>query len=484
MDNRMPIPWIAVEIMDALGLESAGYGSIAEGLRFDSVSTDSRTIRPGQLFVALAGECFDGHAYIPDMIKKGVLGFVVNRARMDSLRAHLSGPGQAPVLFPVDSTLKAMGDLARYQRLRSGVKVVAITGSNGKTSTREMTAAIFSTRFNTLSTRGNYNNEIGLPHTLLGLSRDHEWAVVEMGMNHAGEIARLGSIALPDIGIITNTAECHLEGLGTVTNVAMAKAELLGAITQGGAAVLNLDDPRHTILASEARKNKDISRVIWFGMSPGAGIRAENVRALEGRIVFTLVAEPVGSINVVLNSPAPFMVINALAASSAALHAGIGLEDVKAGLEAFNPVSGRMALMNLPNGIHLINDTYNANPASMAAALETLAILSRGGSRVAVLGDMLELGPGSRDLHRQMGVKVKETGVSRLYVFGDMGRQVLEGAIEAGFDQQRVMSGTKAEIIRCLIRDVRPGSWILVKGSRGMRMEEIVAALQQVMEQQ
>jgi UDP-N-acetylmuramoyl-tripeptide--D-alanyl-D-alanine ligase len=459
-------------LTQALALE----GKSGPGAVFDGVSTDSRTIRPGQLFVALAGESFDGHDYIPDMIGRGIRGFVVRRGTARALEAfsRSGSAGDRPVFFEVDETLAALGSLARYHRLRSGVHLVAITGSNGKTSTREMTAAIFAARYRTLSTRGNLNNEIGLPLTLLGLSNDHQWAVVEMGMSHPGEIARLGAIALPDIGVITNTAECHLEGLGSVTNVALAKAELLATLVPGAVAVLNQDDPRRRILIDEASKNTGIARVVWFGTGPGAPVTARDIRPEDGRIRFTLVAEGSPLVEVRLNVPAPFMVANALAASSAALAAGIDPAGIKAGLEAFAPVTGRMATTTLPEGIHLINDTYNANPGSMAGALETLALLSRGAPGVAVLGDMLELGPESERLHREMGRKVVDTGVSRLYVYGVMGRFILEGALDAGFAPSRGMAGTKDEILRRLLLETFPGTWVLVKGSRGMRMEEII----------
>ncbi len=467
---NQPIPWRVADITKALG---QGVVNGTADLVFKGVSTDSRTTAVQELFVALEGERFDGHAFISDLVQRGVRGFVVKNGQ--PLPAHAPGC----LFFSVDNTLTALGDLARFQRLRAGVRVVAVTGSNGKTSTRKMTGEIFGRKFNTLTTRGNLNNEIGLPLTLLGLSSDHEWAVVEMGMNHAGEIHRLASIALPDIGVITNTSHCHLEGLKTVEGVARAKAELLPHVRAHGSAVLNLDDPRFFIVSAAARANPAIENFVCFTTGSGNTdcVGASAIEDKADGIGFTLSAPSGESCDVFLATPARFMVSNALAAAAAALAAGIPMAVIKQGLGAFEPEPGRMHLLPGFNRTTLIDDTYNANPGSVRAALETLGRVGKSGVCIAVLGDMLELGPGAELFHRKMGALAAAAGISRLYAHGAMAGQVIDGAVGAGFPRAAAMAGTREEIAADLLEHTPENAWILVKGSRGMRLEKIVAQL-------
>ncbi len=465
-----PIPWHVADVIQALG---QGPADPDPELVFPRVSTDSRTIGAQDLFVALGGERFDGHAFIPELVQRGVRGFVIKKGQ--------NIPGHAPgcQFFCVDNTLTALGDLARFQRLRAGVRVVAITGSNGKTSTRKMTGEIFGRKFNTLTTRGNLNNEIGLPLTLLGLSLDHEWAVVEMGMNHAGEIHRLGAIALPDIGVITNTSHCHLEGLGTVEGVARAKAELLPHVRACGCAILNQDDPWFSLFCTAARANAAIENIVCFTLDRGHAdcVRATAIEERGDGIGFTL-DSPWGSVrDILLHTPARFMVSNALAAAAAALAAGIPMATVKQGLEAFAPEPGRMHLVPGFNRTTLIDDTYNANPGSVAAALETLGRVGKSGTCIAVLGDMLELGPGGEQFHRKMGALAAASGISRLYAHGPMAGHVIDGAVGAGFPASAAMVGTREAIAVDLREHAPEHAWILIKGSRGMQLEKIVTQL-------
>ncbi|MDY0220407.1 MAG: UDP-N-acetylmuramoyl-tripeptide--D-alanyl-D-alanine ligase [Desulfobacterium sp.] len=471
-----PIPWTVKEITLALGLQALEQEN---GLAFEGVSTDSRSIDARDLFVALRGELFDGHTFIPDLVKRGIKGFVVEKNFPGQNGQEISDRGPDVVFFRVDNTLTALGALARFQRLRAGVKVVAITGSNGKTSTRKMTGEIFHRRFNTLTTMGNFNNEIGLPLTLLKLSLDHEWAVVEMGMNHAGEINRLASIALPDIGVITNTAACHLEGLGTVEGVARAKAELLPHITANGSAVLNLDDPNFEILETATRANKAIRDIFCFTTTAETGdcVKARLIEARPGGTGFTLDSPSNGAWDVLLPTPGLFMVSNALAAACAALAAGIPMETVKQGLEAFEPEPGRMLLVPGFNNTTIIDDAYNANPGSVAAALETLERASEANASIAVLGDMLELGEQSAVFHRRIGALAAESGVVKLYAHGAMACHVIAGAVERGLSGEAVMAGSREEIVADLLKNTPPKAWILVKGSRGMHLEKIVTGL-------
>ena len=481
---NQPIPWTVKDITLSLGLEQSEQES---GFSFEGVSTDSRSMAVLVLFVALKGERFDGHACIPDLIKRGIRGFVVEKDFVveegfaDKDQQKILDHAPEVLFFRVDNTLTALGDLARFQRLRAGVKVVAITGSNGKTSTRKMTGEIFNRRFNTLTTMGNLNNEIGLPLTLLKLSLDHEWAVVEMGMNHTGEINRLASIALPDIGVITNTAACHLEGLGTVEGVARAKAELLPHITANGSAVLNLDDPNFEILESAARANGAIRDIVCFTTAGGNRncVKATAIDARPAGIGFTLeTPTPYSCVcDVLLPTPGLFMVSNALAASCAALAAGIPMEIVKDGLEAFEPEPGRMLVVPGFNNTTIIDDAYNANPGSVAAALETLERASGLNPSIAVIGDMLELGDQAESFHRRIGVLAAESGVVKLYAHGPMACHVIDGAVGAGLPGKATMVGTREEILADLLSKTPTNAWILVKGSRGMHLEKIVTGL-------
>lgn len=480
MTDLTPIAWKAGDVSEALGLgttQAPDSGSLV----FPSVSTDSRTIEAGELFVALKGETFDAHAFIPGLLARGIRGFVVSQAFYASCADPVrSGLKQADALvFPVPDTLVALGQLARYQRLRSNVKVVAITGSNGKTSTRKMTGDIFSETHITLTTQGNFNNEIGLPLTLLRLSARHQWAVVEMGMSNPGEIARLGAIALPDIGIITNTAECHLKGLGTVENVALAKAELLATIRKGGCAILNTDDPRYGLLLDRARANRNIRQIIGFGFSDKADVRALNpVMAGTGtRFTLSRDAESLGE--VLLPTPAPFMVSNALAAASAALAAGISTAVIRAGLGRFEPVAGRMNIGRSPAGFMVINDTYNANPVSVLGAISTLVLIAGDNPSYLILGDMLELGDNSAEFHHRIGREAARLGISGLFAHGIMAVHAIDGAISQGLDPGQTLTGTKEEIAGAALDRIPGNAWVLVKGSRGMRMEDVVNRLNQ-----
>ena len=473
----MPIKFTISDVQTALGV-SASRSDESETPVFHTVETDSRTMDTGGLFVALEGENFDGHTFIPDLLQKGVKGFVVNSkfpCRMSSDTAELVKKNNA-VLFPVPNTVEALGKLARYQRMRSGVKVVAVTGSNGKTSTRKMLGCIFSRAFSTLCTRGNLNNEIGLPLTLLQLSDDHKWAVVEMGMNHFGEIERLSNIAVPDIALITNTSGAHLEGLKDVDGVARAKAEIFRRMNRNGTAVLPAFDPRVDMLAKEAQSNPDVGKIVYFGKESGPdGITAEDQRMETDGIAFTVRLSPDETLDVRLNSPAPFMVHNALAACAASRSAGIGPEHIKAGLEAFTPVKGRMNLSRTEGGITIIDDTYNANPASMKAAIKTLKTISGEGQSIAVLGDMLELGDKSAAFHEEIGRFAAETGISKLYCYGDLAVHMVKGAVDGGLSSANAFSGTKEEIGKAVVQAAsKQPVWILVKGSRSMKMEEVI----------
>ena len=478
--NRFnPIGWEIDDLTKALSCDPI-FSTPGKDHRFTGISTDSRTTTETQIFLSLNGENFEGHTFIKPLIDKGIKGFVTQKGFIDTLDEKTKKEFQQKnlIIFETGDTLTALGELARYQRLRSNVKLLAITGSSGKTTTRKIAEEIFKTHFHTLATQGNLNNEIGLPLTLLNLSYAHEWAIVEMGMNHPGEISRLSRIALPDIAMVTNTASVHLEGLGSIDNVAKAKAEIFDGIRENGTAILPGDDPRRHILEAKAKENKNIKHLLFFGSSNGSDIQSSRIKNSATSVEFTARVndqETVFSIN----SPALFMVDNCLAAILAATSAGICTGGIKKGINAFSPVSGRMNIYRVSDSITLIDDTYNANPASVIQALNTLNAVSGVKNSIAVLGDMLELGKESDSFHRQIGQKAALSGIYKLYVFGTWVKHTVEGALENGFPADNIFHGTKNEIAQKVLESTDSDTWILVKGSRGMAMETVIHNLQQ-----
>ncbi len=482
-EQFVPIAWTMNDL--AAALETSPIADTPDdAVVFTGVSTDSRTIASHEIFLALAGDTFDGHRFIPDLITRGIRGFVVKTGTriIPKEKNTPSAPVPEPVVYEVPDTLEALGKLGHFQRTRSRANVLAITGSNGKTSTRRMVQAIFQTTFDTLATRKNFNNEIGVPQTLLSLSSAHQWAVVEMGMNQPGEMGRLSGIANPDICIVTNTTGAHLEGLKTADNVAREKARIFDHAAPGSVAVIFNDDPRARILKDHARNTPAIEKIVTFGSNDTADVYATDIRSFGGMTRFLGHIQG-DTAHFHLQSPARFMVFNALAALAAAAAAGIRIPDMQAGLAAFTPVPGRMNIQILSGGIHLIDDTYNANPASMTQALTTLAELAKDpttsetGRTVAILGDMRELGPDSEHLHRFVGQTAAKLGITRLYVHGPLSRHLLAGARAEGMSEDAVFHGTKQEIQDRVQAFVRAGDWILVKGSRGMAMETLIARL-------
>ncbi len=462
-----PIPWTVAEILKATGGELFCGDS---NDTFAGVSIDSRRISVEDLFIAIKGDVHDGHSFIEDVLKKGIGGLLIekNRARKLPEREFLKS---GITCITVNDTGKALGDLAAFNRKRTHVSVIAITGSNGKTSTRNMTTGVVSRRFCTLSTQGNLNNEIGLPLTLLNLNRHHRWAVLELGMNRPGEIDRLAQICLPDLGVITNIGPAHLEGLGSLDAVMQAKGELLGKIKPEGTAVLNADDPRLLKLAETTSRN-----VLLFGVSADAAIRAESIKKKTSGLSFVLVL-PGERIWVDLKTPAVFMISNALAAAAVGHLLGLTAGEIKDGLEIFEPVPGRMNILKTGKGVQIIDDTYNANPGSMEAAIKTLKSLKGQGRGILIIGDMLELGEHAESLHREMGAKAAGSGIERIYVTGDYAENVVTGALDGHMDSGDIFKGTREEIIEDIIDRLHAGDWILVKGSRGMAMEKVVEGL-------
>ncbi len=449
------------EIAGAVGGRIIGDATIA----ITGISTDSRTVAPGELFVPLRGERFNGHDYIADIASKGVAAALVEE---QWLKSHAI-PGSLTAIV-VKNSLRALGDLAAHWRRKFTVPVIGVTGSNGKTTVKEMIAAILGQTGPGLKTAGNLNNLIGLPHMLFKLRPEHRWAVLEMGMSEPGEIDRLAAIAAPQVGIVLNALPAHLQSMGSVEAVAAAKGELFHRIAAGGLAIVNADDSRVASLSQNAS-----ARRISFGIDRGE-VRAREIESLGLDGQRFLLVTPGGQATVHLKACGRHNIYNALAATAALLEK-IELPVIVAGLEAFAPYKGRFQIER-HDRFTLIDDSYNANPASTKAALETLSTIATPGHRVAVLGDMLELGSGEEEAHRVIGAIAART-VDRLYLKGGlMTTSARTGALEAGMAPEAVICCAEhGELAGQLYHSLKNDDVILLKGSRGLTMEKVATEL-------
>ncbi|RLA91020.1 MAG: UDP-N-acetylmuramoyl-tripeptide--D-alanyl-D-alanine ligase [Deltaproteobacteria bacterium] len=435
------------------------------------ISTDSRTSQSGQLFIALQGENHDGHDFIGKALARGVAGLLVAEAWW---RSHPRLVPPEVMVIRVPDTLTALGDLAQAWRRRFSLPVVALTGSCGKTTTKEMAAQVAQVAYRVLKNEMNFNNLIGLPQTLLALNATHQVAVVEMGMNHFGEIRRLTQIAAPTIGVLTNIYPAHTEGVGDVEGVARAKAELLEGLAANQLLIYNQDDPRVARLAQWFP-----GRTLSFGLSAPAQVRAFNHRShgIAGQEV--KISFPGQTCSVFLRISGLHHLYNSLAAAAVGLALGLSAPQIVAGLENFRPLDKRTQLITLKSGVHIINDSYNANPGSMAMALRTLADLKNQGRAVAVLGDMLELGAGAIQAHQELGEQAGRYKLDLLVTCGAYGELVAEAARAAGMSARQACAvPSHAEGAKILKGFLQPGDWLLVKGSRAMRMENLIKALE------
>ena len=429
------------------------------------VSTDTRSELAGHLFVAIRGPNHDAHAYLDQAIAKGAVALLVERAEAVPADADLA-------VVRVEDTTAALGALAAGHRRSFTGPLVAITGSNGKTTTKEMCASILSGVGATHKNRGNLNNAYGLPLTLLAREPEHRVLVVEIGMSHRGEIAPLAEIAAPTVGVITNASTAHIERLGSREEIALEKGDLVAALGPEATAVLNADD---ALVMEQAERTR--ARVVTFGLGPGADVRAEEVVDHGGRFTFRLVA-PQGAASVEVEGLGSPTVANACAAASGAFAAGASLADLAPGLAAYRPEPGRMAPRTLADGTTVIDDTYNANPQSMRAALESLARNAGAGRGIAVVGDMGELGATSEEAHRATGRAAAELGLGGLVALGDHADRVIESAIAQGFDPARTHTAKDHDDAARAARALASANdWILVKGSRALRMEQVVERL-------
>ena len=455
------------EVLKATG------GKLLQGrgnLLFQGVSTDSRTVAEGELFVALKGPRFDGHHYAVEALAKKAGGVLIEEDQVGDIRWN---GYRSRAVIAVKDTLSALGDMARDWRRKYGTPVVALTGSNGKTTTKEMIAACLGTTFPILKTEGNLNNLIGVPLTLLTLTEKERVVILEMGMNVPGEIRRLAEMAEPDVGLITNIQKVHLEGMGSLERLKEEKGELFRKMRRDGTILVNQDDPRVIELARDYPGQK-----ITFGIEHPAEVMAKEIRlrGAEGTS-FTLILEE-EAMEIRLRLLGRQFVPNALCAMAIACLFGVEVKQAKEAIESLQPFPMRMEVVSLKGGKTLINDAYNANPYSMELALETLAEVKGKGRAIAVLGDMLELGSFTKEAHEQLGEKVSELSIDFLLALGEEAPIVVESAIRHGFPMERAkVMESYSEAVFQLRQMIQSGDWILVKGSRRMGMERIAESL-------
>jgi len=424
------------------------------------ISTDSRTIPEGGFFLAIKGTSFDGDLFAKDALKRGARGVMVS-----SWRGKL--PGGKAIIIKVRDTIKAFHDIAGHHRAKFAIPVIAVTGSNGKTTVKEMIAKVLSAKYDVLKNEGTKNNHIGVPQTLLRLKSRHEVCVLEMGMNHKGEIRSLGKMARPGVSVITNIGPSHLEFLGGLEDVFRAKTEVFESMTPGGKGVVNGDD---RFLRALKVRGVDMIR---FGLGRKNDFRAGEISSDAGFIRFVLN----GKKRFALRLAGLHNVYNALAAISVGSILGVSYENMKRALYLYRPPAMRLNIRRLPGGLTVMNDAYNSNPLSMECALKVLRDSPANG-RWVVCGDMLELGARAGYFHEALGRRIAELNFSGVFTFGRLSKRVAEAAMACGMTKEMCRHfKTHGELSRALRRVVGVGDAILVKGSRGMRMEEVVKGL-------
>jgi UDP-N-acetylmuramoyl-tripeptide--D-alanyl-D-alanine ligase len=448
--------------MMKLSAAGASIGVMHQGpdVEFGEVGTDSRSVTPGMLFVALKGDRFDGHDFVREVLAKGAAGAMVERVWADA------NPGLP--LIAVNDTRLALGQLAAAWRRRFTIPLIGVTGSNGKTTVKEMCAAILRAQFGggdaVLATAGNLNNDIGLPLTLLKLRASHRAAVIEMGMNHAGEIDYLTRLTAPTVALVNNAQRAHLEGLGSVQNVALAKGEIFAGLSADGVAVFNADDAQAEIWRELSRERRQLT----FGLDQTAGVRGRySGHGLGGELRLTTAQ---GEIMLMLAVPGSHNARNACAAAAATLAAGAPVAAVKQGLEQFSGIKGRLQRRSGRNGTAVVDDSYNANPDSMRAAVDVLA--AGPGKRILVMGDMGEAGAAAGQYHDEIGGYAKSHGIDRLFCLGELSAAAAANFGDGGRHFQRI-----EDLIKALLTELDPQATVLVKGSRFMRMERVVHAI-------
>lgn len=445
--------------------EVLGGTLIGNDVRFSAVSSDSRDINKGDLFVALQGEKFDGSEYVAKAAEIGAVAAMVNSVSYHRNKLTHGESTPCPLIL-VEDTRLALGQLAAFWRKQFQIKLVGITGSNGKTTVKEMLGCILRKHTNevdaVLVTKGNLNNDIGMPLTLLKLRSSHRYAVIEMGMNHPGEIDYLTRLATPDVALVNNAANAHLAGLGTVEAVARAKAEIFTGLIPQGIAVINADDE----FAPMWREAAGSHQIVDFGLESRASVHGTwSVKSFNAQVA---IITHKGNFTVDLQVPGAHNVRNALAATAAAIAVNIPLEAIKSGLEEFGGVSGRLQRKSALNGAALIDDTYNANPASLIAAIKVLA-QAQGRKKILVLGDMGELGAEAPHFHAEIGAEARNLGIQKLLALGDLSAYAVDEFGEGATHFKNI-----EELLKCLVQHLDADSTVLVKGSRFMKMERVV----------
>ena len=429
-----------------------------ENISVERISTDSRTIKKGELFVALRGENFDGHKFVEDVSEKGATGAIVDRNWKGKV-------AKAFAIIRAKDTLIAYQNVAANYRKSLPIKVLAITGSNGKTSTKDFAASILGRRFRVTKTQGNFNNHVGLPRTILEATSQDEAAVWEIGMNHPGEVAPLAKIAMPDAAIITNVGVAHIEFMGTREAIAQEKGRLAEAVGSEGTVILNADDP-----FSEKIAKRTAARVVFAGINNGV-LRATDVEQTSEGSEFTIL-EGAHRCRAQLSVPGLHMVQNALLAVAAGRAFGVPLEECAIGLATAPLTKARLQIKEV-NGVQFLDDSYNANPDSMKAALRTLIELAADGRRIAVLGEMRELGAETQRGHQEVGEEAAALGVDQLIGIGEMGAVIAKAAENAGLEKTNAV-GSTSEAAELLAEIAESGDLVLVKGSRLARTEEVI----------
>jgi UDP-N-acetylmuramoyl-tripeptide--D-alanyl-D-alanine ligase len=447
-------PLTLSQIAQSAGASLSGNGSTV----INKVSSDSRTIKPGELFVALRGENFEGHDFVEAAARAGATAALVD------LKWAGNVPNNFPLLRATD-TLQAYQALAANYRRSLALKVLAITGSNGKTSTKDFAASVLARRFRVTKTEGNFNNHVGLPRTILEATSDDEVAVWELGMNHPGEIAALAKMAGPDAAIITNIGVAHIEFMGSREAIAREKGALAEAIEPNGTVILNADDPFSEGIAARSR-----AKVIFAGIE-GGSVRAIEIRQSADGSEFTIV-EGAHRCRAQLPVAGLHMVQNALLAVAAGRAFGLSIEECAAGLAAAPLTKARLQIKEI-GGVQFLDDSYNANPDSMKAALRTLVELDTEGKRIAVLGEMRELGTESERGHREVGETAATLGLNLLITIGNTAELIAEGARAAGLDKVSSVRST-SDAAKLLGEIAEPGDLVLIKGSRGARTEQVI----------
>ncbi|HZK40160.1 MAG TPA: UDP-N-acetylmuramoyl-tripeptide--D-alanyl-D-alanine ligase [Atribacterota bacterium] len=436
------------------------------------ISIDSRTLIPGDLFFAIIGPNFDGHNFIVEAFRKGAVGSVVCKGASTLLQNEQIEKNK--IIIEVKNTLSALQDWSKYYKDKFNTFNVCVTGSNGKTTTKEIIAHILSQKFPLLKSSGNYNNEIGIPLTLLQLNKSHKLLVTEMGMRGLGEIKTLTNFITPDLAVLTNIGEAHIGLLGSKDNIFKAKSELLESLDKDGIAILNRDD-LYFLKALKIVKDK---KIYTFGIENRSDIIADNISIVSDKGTrFTLVMQNGKSKEIYFPLLGRHNIYNALAAAAAAFALGIELDLIEKGLSSFKPLGLHMQLSNFYNGIKILNDSYNASPLSVKSALETLAEIAQKNIKIAILGDMLELGEKADFYHREIGKEVAKLSIDILITVGPGGKIIAQSSKEEGMAEERVFSFEKNEKINLskkLLSLTKPGDYILLKGSREMKMEEIL----------